>query len=110
MPDQVAPRIALRGPALTFRDNPFTAGDDAAMHYEPDALIIMQDGIIQAFGAYTSTKDSLGDTPVTHYPNDLILPGFIDAHVHYPQMQVIGSYGTRLIDWLNTYTFVDEQQ
>ena len=103
-------RTALRGPALTFRDNPFTAGDDAAMHYEPDALIIMQDGLIQAFGDYASLKNSLGETPVDHYPDALILPGFIDAHVHYPQMQVIGSYGTRLIDWLNTYTFVAEQQ
>lgn len=105
-----APRTALRGPALTFRDNPFTAGDDAAMHYEPDALIVIQDGIIQEFGDYAALKNSLGDTPVTHYPDMLILPGFIDAHVHYPQMQVIGSYGTRLIDWLNTYTFVAEQQ
>lgn len=108
--DQSAPLSALRGPALTFQDNPFTAGDDAAMHYEPDALIIIQDGMIKAFGDYLSLKDSLNDAPVTHYPDALILPGFIDAHVHYPQMQVIGSYGTRLIDWLNTYTFVAEQQ
>lgn len=110
MPHPEASRTALRGPALTFRDNPFTAGDEAAMHYEPDALIIVQDGIIQSFGDYTALKDDLGDTPVAHYPDSLILPGFIDAHVHYPQMQVIGSYGTRLIDWLNTYTFVAEQQ
>lgn len=105
-----SPRTALRGPALTFRDNPFTAGDDAAMHYEPDALIIVQNGIIHEFGDYATLKDSLGNTPVTHYPDSLILPGFIDAHVHYPQMQVIGSYGKRLIDWLNKYTFVAEQQ
>src|SRR5699024_3470226 len=98
------------GPALTFKDNPFIAGDDAAMHYEPDAVIVMQDGVITAFGDYASLKPSLDGVAVTHYPDSLILPGFIDAHVHYPQAQVIASYGTRLIDWLNTYTFVAEQQ
>lgn len=103
-------RSAVRGPAITFRDNPFVAGDNAAMHYEPDALIIMQDGRIIAFGDYASLRDTLTGTPVTHYPDALIMPGFIDAHVHYPQMQVIGSYGAQLIDWLNTYTFVAEQQ
>lgn len=101
---------ALRGPALTFRDNPFIAGDDAALHYEPDAVIVMQNGAITAFGDYSRLKDTLGDIRIDHYPDSLILPGFIDAHVHYPQTQVIGSYGAQLIDWLNTYTFVAEQQ
>ena len=40
----------------------------------------------------------------------LIMPGFIDAHVHYPQTQVIGSYGAQLLDWLHNYTFVEEQK
>lgn len=110
MSEPLEPRTAIRGPALTFRDNPFLVGDGAAMHYEPDALIIMQDGLIREFGDFSVLKDTLGDTPYAHYPHALILPGFIDAHVHYPQLQVLGSYGTRLIDWLNTYTFVAEQQ
>src|SRR5690625_890740 len=70
----------------------------------------MENGLIQEFGDFNALKMSLGDTPVAHYPQGLILPGFIDAHVHYPQLQVLGSYGTRLIDWLNTYTFPAEQQ
>ena len=104
-------QVALRGPALTFKDNPFLVGDDAAMHYEPDALVLVQDGTVREFGDYTALRDTISpETPVTHYPDSLILPGFIDAHVHYPQLQVMGSFGTRLIDWLNTYTFVAEQQ
>ena len=43
-------------------------------------------------------------------PARLIMPGFIDAHVHYPQTQVIGSYGAQLLDWLHNYTFVEEQK
>ena len=46
-------------------------------------------------------------TTIDHRPH-LILPGFIDAHVHFPQMQVIASYGAELLDWLNTYTFPEE--
>ena len=38
------------------------------------------------------------------------MSGFIDAHVHYPQTQVIGSYGAQLLDWLHNYTFVEEQK
>ena len=102
---------ALRGSALTFRDDPFLVGAAAAMHYESDALIVIDDGHIKAFGSYASLKNSLRhDTPVTSYTDALILPGFIDLHVHYPQTQIIGAYGKQLIDWLNRFTFPAEQQ
>ena len=39
-----------------------------------------------------------------------IMPGFIDPHIHFPQMQVVGSYAGNLLEWLNTYTFVEEQR
>lgn len=103
-------RLALRGPALTFTADPFLAGDAQAMHYEDDALILIDDGIITAFGSYRALIDQAEGYPITHYPDSLITPGYIDTHVHYPQAQVIGSYGTQLIDWLNKYTFVAEQQ
>lgn len=107
----LATRTALRGPCLTFVDNPFSVGDDRALRYEPDGLIILHDGVIAQFGNYHDLKDQLGDAPVHRYSCDhLILPGFIDAHVHYPQTQVIASYGKQLIDWLNDYTFIAEQQ
>ncbi len=38
------------------------------------------------------------------------MPGFIDTHIHFPQTQVIASYGAQLLDWLNKYTFVEEQR
>ncbi|HOE42229.1 MAG TPA: guanine deaminase [Rhodoferax sp.] len=102
---------AIRGAALTFVDDPFRVGGEPSAHYESDALILIKDGRIQAFGPYGAIKDSLpADAALTSYPNSLILPGFIDTHVHYPQTQIIGSYGKQLIDWLNNYTFVAEQQ
>ena len=103
--------LALRGAALTFRDDPFLVGRDAAMHYEADALVVIENGRIKAFGAYAGLRNSLEPgTPVTTYTDALILPGFIDLHVHYPQTQIIGAYGKQLIDWLNRYTFPAEQQ
>lgn len=102
---------ALRGAALTFVDDPFKVGGEAAARYESDALIIIEKGRIKAFGPYDSLKSSLKpDIPLTTYKDSLILPGFIDTHVHYPQTQIIGAYGKQLIDWLNNYTFIAEQQ
>lgn len=104
--------VALRGPALTFHDDPFRVGGEASHHHEPDALVLMHDGHITQFGDWSALQHTLPEgTPVHHYPaSHLILPGFIDTHVHYPQTQIIGAYGTQLIDWLNDYTFVAEQQ
>ena len=102
---------ALRGPALTFTGDPFVVGD-AAMRYESDAIVAMADGKITRFGPASTLKEAL--PPGTHIyecgRDALILPGFIDCHVHYPQTQIIGAYGEQLLDWLEKYTFVAEQQ
>lgn len=101
----------LRGPAVTFKKDPFLFGDEAALHFESDAVIVITDGKIKSFGSYSSLKDSLPkDVEVTVYKDSLIMPGFIDTHIHYPQTQIIGAFGKQLIDWLNNYTFIAEQQ
>ena len=102
-------RTALRGAFITFRGNPFTEGRDA-LQYESDGLIICRDGLIEFAGPWDARHPLLANAALSHYPNALMMPGFIDTHVHYPQMQMIGAYGAQLIDWLNTYTFVAEQQ
>lgn len=101
---------ALRGAALTFVADPFVVGAAAAVRYEPDALVVIRGGRIEAFGAHNAVTASLhADMPVTHYTDSLILPGFIDAHVHYPQTQMIGAFGKQLTDWLTDYAFPAEQ-
>jgi guanine deaminase len=103
---------ALRGPALTFIDDPFLVGPASAVRYESDALILIRDGRIAAFGPHDVTRHQLsGEAPVTHYGADsLILPGFIDAHVHYPQTQMMAAPGGELLEWLNHYALPAEQQ
>ena len=66
---------------------------------------------MKAFGSYESLKDKIpADIEVKFYKDSLIIPGFVDTHVHYPQTQIIGAFGKQLIDWLKNYTFVAEQQ
>src|SRR5690348_6369192 len=105
-------RHALRGAALTFVDDPWQVGAAAALRYESDAVVVIESGFIADFGRASEILATLPpETPLRQVGRDhLILPGFIDAHVHYPQTQIIGAHGAQLLDWLNRYTFVTEQQ
>lgn len=102
---------AIRGAVLSFSDDPFQEDIENCMVYEPDAIIVMADGKITQFGPADSILKTLPDNmAITHYTDSVITAGFIDSHVHYPQTQIIGAYGKQLIDWLNKYTFIAEQQ
>jgi len=99
----------LRGRVLTFVDAPKSIDDDASYRYiENGAVVIGPDGKIIMIGEF-NPKAAAHHRVVDHRPN-LIMPGFIDPHIHMPQMQVIGSYAANLLEWLNTYTFVEEQK
>jgi guanine deaminase len=99
----------LRGRTLSFLRWPQTLDDLSAWRYEDDGGLLLRDGRIVAAGAYADVerKADEGAKKIDHRPH-LLLPGFIDAHAHFPQMQVIASYGAELLDWLNTYTFPEE--
>lgn len=102
---------AIRGAALSYTRDPFQHPIEDSYVYEADALIVMQGGRVTAFGPASQIARSLvRDVQVTRYENCLILPGFIDCHVHYPQTEIIGAYGKHLLDWLHKYTFVAEQK
>ena len=100
--------LLLRGRLLSFRARPEGLDDRASYVFEEDGGVLIRDGKIAASGDFSIVSRDAGDaTFIDHRPN-LILPGFIDAHVHVPQMQVIASYGAELLEWLNTYTFPEE--
>lgn len=111
MQESSAVSHALRGAALTFVADPFELDGTEAMRYEPDAVVAMSDGRITHFGPASEVLPGLPahTTVRSTGPDRLILPGFIDSHVHYPQTGIIGSFGEQLIDWLDKYTFVAEQ-
>lgn len=103
--------LLIRGRTLTFLREPQGADDHASYAYHEDGAVLVRDGKIVATGAYDAVGKQAGSDveTVDHRPH-LILPGFIDAHLHYPQMQVIASYGAELLDWLSTYTFPEESK
>ncbi len=101
---------ALRGRLLWFVADPHDVGD-AAHRYVADGVLVIEGGVIRAVGAAEEILPTLpAGTEITDHRPHLIMPGFIDAHLHMPQTQVIASYGAQLMDWLNRYTFVEEQR
>ncbi len=103
--------LLIRGRLLSFKRAPLGRDDAASYTYEADGAVLMVDGTIRASGSYGEVKDEAEDgvPEVDHRPH-LIMPGFIDTHLHFPQMQVVGSYAANLLEWLNTYTFIEEQR
>ncbi|MEO1908982.1 MAG: guanine deaminase [Paracoccus sp. (in: a-proteobacteria)] len=94
----------IRGRVLDFHADPAETQDNH--RYWEDGAIVVQDGKIVAIGDHADLARP--DLPETDHRPHLILPGFIDPHIHFPQLQVIASWGAQLLDWLNTYTFPEE--
>ena len=97
------------GQVLSFDGNPFEDGPSAARHLTNGA-VLLDHGRIVAVGDADDMRNRHAMATVTDYGKALISAGFIDAHVHYPQTAIIASWGKRLIDWLNTYTFPEEMR
>ncbi len=102
---------AVRGRLLDFLDDPTAVGATASHRHYSDGLLIIEDGRIAKTGDAAALLAELPPgRPVDEYRDCLILPGLIDTHIHYPQTRVIASYGAQLLEWLNKYTFVEEQK
>lgn len=99
----------IRGRLLSFNRAPMSIDDGAAYSYESDGALLVEGGQITASGGYAAVKAGApeGVAEIDHRPH-LIVPGFIDTHLHFPQMQVMASYAANLLEWLNTYTFPEE--
>ncbi|MEM9707495.1 MAG: guanine deaminase [Pseudomonadota bacterium] len=97
------------GQTLEARGNPFQDGAGAMYHRSAGAVLV-RDGRIAAVGEAADLRAAYPDAEGVDHGAGLILPGFVDAHVHYPQTAIIASWGKRLIDWLNTYTFPEEMR
>ncbi len=93
----------LIGQTLVLAETP----ESDAVHNSRGGIMI-RNGLIEAVGNADDLRAAHPGAKITDYGDALILPGFIDAHVHYPQTGIIASWGKRLIDWLNTYTFPEE--
>ena len=100
-----------RGEILHFLADPSKVGIDNSFEYFDDGLLIIKDGLVVQVGDAKALLPLVPQSAnITHYKSGLIMPGFIDIHVHYPQTEMIASYGEQLLEWLENYTFPAERE
>ena len=102
----------FRGQILDFLEDPGVTETtlEALRYLEDGALVTGADGCVLEVGPYALFRAKYPGAAVHDYTGRLIMPGFIDTHIHFPQMQIIASYGRQLLDWLTRYTFPAEAQ
>ena len=101
-----------RGKVFYFIDSPVEVTDvkDSYKYYE-DGVLYVQDGKILEAGEYASLKSKYGNkVTLVDYTGRLITPGFVDAHVHYAQTEMVASFGDQLVQWLEKYTMPTERK
>ncbi|GGA72835.1 guanine deaminase [Neiella marina] len=99
---------AFRARILHFTDipNPRTG---AGFEYFDDGVLVVEQGRVRSLdSAANMAAQGFDLSQCQHFPDHLLLPGFIDSHIHSPQTDVIVSYGEQLLDWLNKFTFPNE--
>lgn len=99
---------AIRGAFLDFLHDPFYRDEQEAIRYLPDGLLVIDGEKIKDFGSYDELGTKYAEVDTTVYEDRLIMPGFVDTHVHYPQTEMIAAFGEQLLEWLEKYTFPTE--
>jgi guanine deaminase len=98
----------LLGQTLCFSGDPLKVPWTEVTSHRRDGAVLLRGGKIAEVGSRAALCQAHPQAEMVDYGTDLIVPGFVDAHVHYPQTAIIASWGKRLIDWLNSYTFPEE--
>jgi guanine deaminase len=102
-------REAYRASLLHCLADPGEGAESSALEHFEDGLLIIEDGVVvEAGDAATLLAQIKDDVAVTDFSGKIIVPGFIDCHVHFPQLDIIASYGEQLLDWLNRYAYPAE--
>jgi len=102
-------REAYRASLLHCLADPGEGAESSALEYFEDGLLVVEDGVVvEAGNAPTLLAQLSADIAVTDFSGKIIVPGFIDCHVHFPQLDIIASYGEQLLDWLNRYAYPAE--
>ncbi|MGO4997944.1 guanine deaminase [Oceanisphaera sp. W20_SRM_FM3] len=100
---------AYRAAILHSLGDPDQVGLENSYDYYQDGMLVVTDGLITDIGPADQVLGLLpAGTPIVVFENKLISAGFVDTHIHFPQTEMIASYGEQLLDWLNNYTFPEE--
>jgi guanine deaminase len=95
----------VRGQTISFGETP-----DDLRHEEKGAVVMGDDGSILWSGPVSLLPRGFAMAPADDYGDCLVLPGFIDAHIHFPQYRMLAAPGKDLLDWLNRFTFPEESR
>jgi guanine deaminase len=102
-------REAYRASLLHCLADPGEGAESSALEYFEDGLLFVENGVVVEAGDASTLMPQLSDdVVVTDFSGKIIVPGFIDCHVHFPQLDIIASYGEQLLDWLNRYAYPAE--
>ncbi len=97
-----------RAEILSLPQDPREAGAGAIEHHA-DGLLVVEDGLVVARGDYAALAGRFPGLAITEHPGRLLVPGFIDTHIHYPQTDSIASHGLQLLGWLEEHIFPAER-
>lgn len=95
----------FRGTFLDTPENPFTGG---TLRVATDAALLVENGVIRARGPYQELRRAHPAEQVVDLTGGLVLPGFVDTHVHFPQIRAVGGMGMPLMEWLDKYALPEE--
>jgi len=99
---------AVRGTILHCISDPWQDRESDAVHFIPDGILIVKEGRIVEVGPASELLPATEGLETDDFTGHLIVPGFVDVHLHYAQTRIIGSFGRQLLEWLQTYTFPEE--
>ncbi len=97
----------FRGTVVDTPDDPFTGG---RLRVEHDAGLLVRDGVVVARGAFDAVRADARSDDVVDLRGGLVLPGFVDTHVHYPQVRAVGGLGMPLLEWLERCALPEEER
>src|SRR4051794_6818918 len=97
----------FRGTFVDTPDDPFAGG---ALRAEADGEVLVRDGVILERGGFAAIRLAYPEEDVLDLTGGLVLPGFVDTHVHFPQVRMIGALGMPLLDWLERSALPEESR
>lgn len=100
-----------RASILHFLENPNAVAQvEDSYEYLEDGGLVIENGHVLSCGPFEEAHQSHPNATIVTHENALLLPGFVDTHIHYPQTEMVAAYGEQLLEWLNTYTFPTERK
>jgi guanine deaminase len=98
------------GTIVDTAGDPFTGDPADALAADQDGALLVRDGVIRARGSLAALRAEHPGEPVTRLSGGLLVPGFVDTHVHFPQIRAIGGLGMPLLDWLERCALPEESR